>query len=536
MFHTQQIDTDRAGAAPMASFSVVAGFSAGARRRAPFLRLAAAVSALALLAGCELGPNFQRPAAPAVQGYTPEPLAAKTAVAGVAGGAAQHFAPGGDIPGQWWELFHSPALNGLIEQALAKNPTLQSAQAALREAQENLYAEEGGLGPTANGNAGATRESASPASLGEAGPAKTFDLYNASVGVSYSLDLFGGGRREVESLAATAEFQRFELEASYLSLTANVVTAAVQEASLRAQIAATGDILHIEGQQLDIIQRQFALGGASKADELAQEAQVAQTAAILPPLEKQLAQVRNQLSALGGRLPSEGQGAGGEFDLGSLHLPQDLPVSLPAQLVAQRPDIRAAAAELHETSALIGVATANQLPQITLTGNYGSESNRLGKLFSSGTGVWSLGGSLLQPIFNGGELRHEKRAAVAAYDKAAADYRTAVLTAFQNVADSLRALQYDADALAADAAAERAASASLDISREQLRSGAITYQSLLTAERAYQQTRITLVQAEAARYADTAALFQALGGGWWHRHDIAPHQLDALPALLGPTK
>lgn len=503
-----------------------------ARRSRAFVALSATAALALLLAGCEVGPDFLRPSAPKVKGYTPETLAGQTASAATAGGAAQAFVEGEDIPGQWWQLYHSRPLDRLIRQALARNPTLQSAQASLREAQENLYAAESGLAPAINGALNAQREKTSTAPLGHNGSGSTFNLFNASVSVSYALDLFGGGRREVESLAAATEFQRFQLEGTYLTLTANVVTAAVQEASLRAQIAATGDILAIERQQLDIVQRQFALGGVSKADELAQQAQVAQTAATLPPLQKQLAQVQNQLADLAGALPSEGAGA--SFELASLNLPERLPVSLPSKLVEQRPDIRAAEATLHQASAQIGVATANELPQITLTGSLGTETNRFSDLFKHGTGVWSLGAGLLQPLFDAGQLRHEKQAAVAAYDKAAADYRTTVLAAFQNVADSLRALQYDADALAADAAAERAAAASLDIARDQLRTGAITYQTLLTAERTYEQARISLVQAEGARYADTAALFQALGGGWWNRQDIRPGQIKDLPDLLKP--
>lgn len=477
---------------------------------------AAASAAAVLLAGCAVGPNFHRPAAPDVNGYTREPLPAQTASAAALGGAVQRFATGQDIPGQWWTLFHSSQLNALVEDALEANPGLQAAQAALRRARENVYAQGGSLFPAVNATVSATRQKASRAPTL---PSSIYSLYNASVSVSYTLDLFGGTRRQIEALAAQADYQRFQVEAAYLALTSNVVTAAVQEASLRAQIAATEELIKAETEQLGLVRRQFELGAASMAAVLAQEATLAQTQATLPPLQKQLAQVRNQLTALAGRFPS--QEISSTFDLSSLQLPQDLPVSLPSRLVEQRPDVRAAEAQLHEASAQIGVATANMLPQLTLSANLGSAALQAGKLFSSGTGIWSVSASLLQPLFHGGELLHRRRAAIAAYEQAAAQYRSTVLAAFQNVADALRALQSDADTLKAQVAAERSAAASLEIARRQFRVGAVSYLSLLDAQRTYQQARITLVQAQAGRYADTAALFQALGGGWWNRLDVA---------------
>jgi NodT family efflux transporter outer membrane factor (OMF) lipoprotein len=290
----------------------------------------------------------------------------------------------------------------------------------------------------------------------------------------------------------------------------------VQEASLRAQIAATQDIIDIESQQLDVLQHQFELGGASRAAVLAQAATLAQTRATLPPLAKQLAQERNLIATLAGRFPNDPPAE--TFELSTLYLPQELPLSLPSRLVEQRPDIRSAEALLHSASAQVGVATANMLPQITLTGQYGaiSTGNPL-----AGLPVWSIGAGLTQPLFRGGELLHARRAAVAAYEEAAAQYRSTVLTAFQNVADALRALQSDADALSAQVVAERAAADSLDIARRQFQLGAINYLLLLNAEQTYQQAHIALVQAQANRYADTAALFQALGGGWWNRRDVA---------------
>ena len=412
-------------------------------------------------------------------------------------------------------IFLRASLNALIEQALKGNPDLQAAEASLRQAQENVYAGEGVFFPAIDANGGVTREKFSPAAFGNTGsPASLFTLYNASVSVSYGIDIFGGARREIEALQALADVQRYQREAAYLALTANVVTAAVQEASLKAQVKATQDIVDIQQHQLDVLQEQFNLGAITKLPVLAQEAALAQTQTALSLLQKQLSQQHSELAILTGHFPSEKLEE--DFTLETLHLPEEIPVSLPSQLVEQRPDIQAAEAQLHAASADIGVATAAMLPQITLTGSYGWESASFSKVFSPSTNVWDLGAGLVQPIFHGGELLHQRRAAVAAYDKAEAQYRSAVLQAFKNVSDSLRALQFDADSLAAQDNAVRAASASLDMAQAQFKAGAISYLLLLDAERAYAQARIGQVQAQAARFADTAALFQALGGGWWN--------------------
>ncbi len=479
--------------------------------------LAAQMATTALLAGCMVGPDFLRPAAPDEADYTPEPLPA-TAAADVHGGAAQHFVRDLDIPGQWWTLFHSPALNAFVEQALKANPSLDAAKAALRQAQENVYAGQGALFPTVSGTLSTQREKFSGSSFGDPALSSTFSVQTAQLSVSYVFDVWGGTRRQIESLVAQTEFERFQLEAAYLSLSTNVVTAAVTEASLRGQIAATNDIIDVETQELGVLQQQFELGGTSKVAVLAQAATLAQTRATLPPLEKLLAQERNLLADLTGRFPNQDLGA--TFDLAALHLPPDLPVSLPSKLVEQRPDLRFTEAQLHAASAQIGVATANQLPQLSLSATLGTQAPA--NLVMPGSSFWSVGTSLTQTLFDAGTFLHKKRAAVAAYDQTAAQYRSTVLSAFQDVANALRALQSDADALQAQLAAERTAADSLAISRNQYRAGAITYLSLLTAEQTYQQTRISLVQAQANRFSDTAALFQALGGGWWNRSDVPP--------------
>ncbi len=469
------------------------------------------------LGGCAVGPDFHRPPAPDVAGYTRGPLAAQTASATTHGGEPQRFVRALDIPGQWWTLFRSEPLNRLIGQALRGNPDLDAAQAALRQANEQVLARAGGLLPSVGAAIQSERARAPVAGalIGGRPYIPTFSVTTASLSLFYAPDVFGGMRRQIESLAAQAEYQRFQLEATYLTLTANVVIAAVQEASLRGQIRAVEEILRIDGDELDLVRQKFRVGVVSQADVLLQKAALEQTRASLPALQKQLAQVTGRLTALAGRLPSQEVRA--TFDLDSLRLPRELPVSLPSRLVRQRPDVRAAEAQLHAASAAVGVATANQLPQFSITAAFGASAT--GSETFPGSGVWSVAGSAAQTLFDAGALLHKKRAAVAAFDQAAAQYRSTVIGAFHGVSDALRALQFDADALAAQDAAERSAFASLDLARRQFRANTADYLTVLSAERTWEQARTGLVQAQGNRYADTAALFQALGGGWWNRAD-----------------
>jgi NodT family efflux transporter outer membrane factor (OMF) lipoprotein len=486
----------------------------------------AALSVLALSA-CAVGPDFAVPPAPAVSGYTPEGQLATTVSVDIAGGVAQKFDSGRDIPGEWWKVFHSKELDGLIAEALQANPSLQAAQAALWQAKENLYAQQGHLLPSLDANASDTRQQFSPAEFGQPGAPLIFNLFQTTLNISYTPDVFGGQRRLIETQAALADYQRFQLEATYLTLTSNVVTAAVQEASLRGQIDATRDIIKSDTEQLGVVRNQFDAGAASRTDVLTQQSAVAAAEATLPPLQKQLEQQRHVLLALIGRFPNDARND--HLTLASLRLPTDLPVSLPSQLVEQRPDVRAAQTQLHQASAQIGVAIANRLPQFTLTGDYGSAAVTTAALFTPGALIWSAAASGTQPLFHGFTLLHQQRAAEAAYDQAGAQYRSTVLAAFQNVADALRALQFDAATLKAQRAALRDASETLDLARGQYRLGAITYLILLNAQNSYQQALLAVVQAQAARYADTAALFQALGGGWWNRADVAPNPYTPDP-------
>ena len=472
-----------------------------------------------LLAGCAVGPNFKKPAAPEVSSYTPTPLSTTSGTTNVTGGEPQHFVSGSDIPGEWWALFHSKPLNDLIELSLSNNPTIKAAQAALTAAKENVLVQKGSYYPNIGAAFSAARQKSSQAiSPTPNSGALYFSLYTPQVNVSYVPDVFGLNRRTVESLKAEEGQARFALVATHITLSANVAAAAIQEAALRGQIDATRQLVTVSSNMLAALRLQFAMGYAARLDVAAQESQLAQVAATLPPLLKQLAQQRHLLAVLSGRFPS--QEPAEQFELASLQLPQELPVSLPSQLVAQRPDVRQAEESLHAASAQVGIAVANRLPNITLSADAGTMALEAGQMFSSGNAFWTLAGGVAQPVFQGGALLHKERAARAAYTQAAEQYRATVLTAFQNVADSLNALQEDANGLSAAAAARDAAKVSLDLAQEQFKSGYAGYLSLLTAEQAYQQALINLVQAQANRYADTAALFQALGGGWWHRADL----------------
>jgi NodT family efflux transporter outer membrane factor (OMF) lipoprotein len=478
------------------------------------------LAGVAIIAGCTSGPDYKQPDKPKEQGYTPETLDLQTTSApGAEGGVAQAFAQGRDIPGDWWTLFRSEELSALVNEALRANPDLDAAQASLRQANETFYAQQAGLFPTLSANGSAQQTKATGATFGQA-QTFTFGVTSASLNVAYSPDIFGGVRRQVEAQAAQVEVQRFALEATYLTLSSNVVVAAVNLASLRGQIAVTEQVIRLETDAINLVQTQFRLGGASQADVLQQQANLRATEATLPPLQKQLAIQRNQLMTLLGRPPTENAGQG--LQLASLHLPEELPLSLPSQLVEQRPDVRSAEAQLRVASANIGVAVAAQLPQFNITSSVGYASAGLASLFVPGAQVWSLGLSIAQTLFDAGKLDHQKKAAIAAYDAAAAQYRSIVLTAFQDVANALRSVQADAEGLRTAVASEETAAASLNLVQQQYQLGAVNYLNLLTAQQTYQTAVINRVKAQAVRYSDTAALFQALGGGWWNRTDVKP--------------
>jgi NodT family efflux transporter outer membrane factor (OMF) lipoprotein len=488
--------------------------------RAPLL-IAALV--LLLAAGCAVGPDFKRPAAPEVSDYTATALSTTVSTANVSGGEAQRFARGSDLAGDWWTLFHSRPLNDLIEQSLTNNPDLKAAQAALSVARENVLAQRGTYYPSVSASFSASRQrQAGTISPAPSSNAFLYNLFTPQVSVAYVPDVFGLNRRTVESLQAQEQAVRFQMLATYTTLTANVVVTAVQLGSVQTQIDATHELIDINSSMVQILRYQFDKGYVSRLDVAAQESQLAQVTATLPPLLKQAAQLRDLLAVLAGQFPT--QASHENFALASLQLPQELPVSLPSALVAQRPDVLQAEANMHAASARIGVAIANRLPNIQLTADAGSTALAMSQVFTSGTGFWGLGAAATAPLFEGGTLLHQERAAKAAYVQAAEQYRSTVLTAFQNVADTLTALEQDAEGLKAAAAATDAAKVTLELSQRQLKSGYASSLALLNAEQTYQQALINLVQAQANRYADTAALFQALGGGWWNRADLVTDQ------------
>ncbi|MDB5987218.1 MAG: efflux system, outer rane lipoprotein NodT family [Nevskia sp.] len=491
-----------------------------------------AACALTILSGCAVGPDFKTPPAPAAERYGNQPLPPETGTAPGAAGAAQAFVISNQLPAQWWQQFGSERLSALVLEAFAGSPSTASAEAALRQAYANYQAQRAGLLPFFDGKADAQRQKINGAAFGTPGAGNfIYNLFDASVNVSYNLDLFGGVRRGVEAQAAQVDYQRFQLEAAYQTLAANVVTSSVTEARLRALLAAQQAIIADEQDTLRITEVRFQAGAVSSANVLTARSNLASDQATLPSLQQQLDQAQNQLAVYLGKAPSER--ATSNFELSEFTLPLQIPVSLPSELVRQRPDVRAAEAQLHGASANVGVATANMLPQIQLTGSYGVESSKTSNLFDNG--VWSIGANITQPLLHFGELSAKRRAALAAYDGAAADYKLTVLRAFQDVANALTALQTDAAALAAQYAAMDAAKASLALSEKQLKLGGISYLDLLTAQQQYQRANTNYLTALAARYADTAALFQALGGGWWNRPAANGTQQGAAAPATGAT-
>ena len=512
-------------------------------------RAAAAAAVLAtllttlLLGGCAVGPDFVQPAAPGASGYTVSALPDTTASAPGTAGAAQRLAYAHDLQADWWRLFKSPALDTLVEQALAAHPSLTAAQAALRIAQANVAAQQGYFWPTLQasyapsrskiaGNQGGnspglqgdgsviSTQANLPASQGGTAPFNAPVIYNfhtAQLSVGFVPDVFGGNARQVEALGASADYQYFQLQAASITLASNVVAAAIQEALLRQQTAVVTEIIAAGEQSVGILDRQWRAGLASQLDLALQRSALAQTRQLLPPLQKQHQQTLDLLRALLGLAQDATLPA--TVDLATLTLPEDLPLSLPSQLVLQRPDVRAARALLQAASAEVGVAVANRLPQFAINGNAGGAAARFGQMFWGSGQFFSFSANIAQTLFDGGTLKNRQLAAEAALQQAGAQYQLTVITAFQNVADVLQAVYADAQALQASDEAERTARTALDLLKRQWRAGYIDRLALLAGEQVYRQNTITLIQAQATRLGDTAALFQALGGGWWNAPD-----------------
>ena len=489
------------------------------------------LTSLLLLNGCAVGPNYTRPTAPLPKTYTSKSLGSATVATQTKLGKAQKFVANEDIPAQWWTLFHSKPLNDLIAASLKHNPEVSAAQAALRAALENVYAQRGAFYPFLGASFSPTKQQvATILTSALASNQNNYALYTGQLYISYTPDVFGGIRRQLESLVAQAKFQGLQLEATYLTLSTNVVNAAIQEAAAREQIIATKQIIASQAKILNMLKQRLNLGDSSLADIAAQEAALAASEATLPPLEKQFALQSNLLNALTGRFPDDKLTP--EFNLNTLQLPTELPLSLPSTLIEHRPDIRAVEEQMHAANAMIGIAIANRLPNFTIgLTNGGTAATRISSLFASNTPFWTLAGIITQPIFDAGTLKHKQRSAQANYEQSAAQYRSTVINAYQNVADTLKAIKFDANALHAASKAERAALRSLSISKQQLVLGDSSTLFVLINEQLYLQAKLNLILAQANRLSDTVALFQALGGGWWNK-PCTPNRVRTYAKLI----
>jgi NodT family efflux transporter outer membrane factor (OMF) lipoprotein len=457
---------------------------------------------------CAVGPDFRRPDAPTDKGYVPEPVKPTA----VADGQSQRFTEGLPVEPNWWRMLRCPALDSIVSQALAGNQSLEAARATLRQSQDSLRAGYGVFFPQVDAKAGVSRQLYNPGVPNV--PSSTFNLFSLSGTVSYSLDIWGGQRRQVEALGAAVDAQRYTLAATYVILTSNVVDAVIAQAAYRDEIDATKATLALLREQVRISEAQATGGTVPFANVLSLQSQVASTEATLPPLEEKIDQAADLLAALTGTTPANWRQP--SLALSDMRLPADLPLSVPSQLVRQRPDVLIAEAELHAANATIGVATAAMLPNLTLSGALGTNSTTAGNLFAPASVVWSLGAGVTQPIFHGGTLYYQRKAAIDARDAAAADYRQTVLAAFEQVVDTLRGLGHDADALKAQTEAVETAQKALLLMQANYEAGIATYLQVLIADGQYLQAKTGYVEAVAQRLQDTVALFVALGGGWWN--------------------
>jgi NodT family efflux transporter outer membrane factor (OMF) lipoprotein len=484
---------------------------------------------LAVMSGCAVGPNFKRPEPPAVESYITGSMPAATLASD---GTAQRFDKNREIPVDWWRLFNSPGVDQAVNEALERNQSLQAAQASLRQAQNILRAGYGVFYPQLNAGLNASREKTSPAITGGTAPSRIFNLFTLSASVSYVLDVFGGERRFVESLGAQVDYQHAQLTAAYITLSGNVVNTMIARAGYHDQIKATEQIIDLERDQLKLTEAQAQAGLIPYANLLSLESQLAAVEATLPPLRQRLNQADHLLAVLTGRTPVEWSPR--EVELADLALPGDLPLTLPSELVRRRPDILAAEAQLHSASAEIGVATAAMFPSFSLNGSYGVGSNTPGNLFRSSNGFWNLGANVTAPLFRGGSLWYGRQAAMDAYQASAANYRQTVLVAFAQVADTLRAIEHDAELVQAESHALAASEEARRLIQANYEAGTANYVQVLIANSQYQQAKINYIQAEAQRFQDSVALFVALGGGWWSREEKAQAGALVTTGSAGP--
>jgi NodT family efflux transporter outer membrane factor (OMF) lipoprotein len=469
------------------------------------------VAALVAWPGCAVGPNFVPPDAPKVDRYTPSPTPTTTVSAD---GTAQRLLTDQQLSAEWWHVLSCPSLDAIVAEAMAHSPTIDSAQASLQRSQDNLRAGYGVFFPQLDGQANFARQKYNPLRVGENVPSTVFNLFTVAATVNYTIDIWGGQRRAVEALGAAADAQRFTLLATYLMLSSNVVNTVIAQAGYRDEVRATEHLLALEKAQVAIAEIQARAGTVPYSNVLSLESQLASTEASLPALRQKIDEADDLLAILAGRTPAEWKQS--SFVLADFKLPADLPLSLPSQLVRQRPDVLVAEAQLHSANAQIGVTTAAMLPNITLSGTFGLTNSDGFQLFSAASGFWSLAAGLTQPLFHGGTLWYQNKAAIDARDQTAAIYRQTVLLAFEQVADTLRALAHDAEALEAQSRSLKAAEEALRLIQINYQTGIATYLQVLTADGQYQQAQLAYIQAQAQRLQDTVALFVALGGGWWN--------------------
>jgi NodT family efflux transporter outer membrane factor (OMF) lipoprotein len=468
------------------------------------------VATASALASCAVGPNFDQPKPPDTSGYLHP--SSDTAPVRPQAQDVQNISQGAELAGEWWQLFHSPQLDEVVRTSIAASPTLVAANATLAEAREEVTVARAAFLPTVSAAAGAQRAGTGAARA--PGTGATANLYSIGLSTSYSPDIFGGTRRAVEQQQALADFQRNELAAAYLTLTGSVVNEVLIIASTRLQIKTTEDLIASDRKNLALTQRAFEVGIVPRSDVLTADSQLAADLTQLPSLHKQLDQAYDALAVLAGRAPSEWQVQ--PFDIEQFTLPRDIPLSLPARLVRQRPDVLAAEMQLHAASAAIGVAVAQEFPDISLSASITREALRAADLFHQFDTLWGAEGSLTQPIFKGGALRAQVRAARDAFKAEAATYRVVVLEALGQVADDLWALQYDAQTLTVDRHSMDVAFEALKLQQQSYSVGTTTALSLIAAERTYAQARLSYVSARVQQFTDSASLLTALGGGWWN--------------------
>jgi NodT family efflux transporter outer membrane factor (OMF) lipoprotein len=468
------------------------------------------VVAASALASCAVGPNFHRPNPPDTSGYL-HPSSDSAPVQPQAQDV-QNISPGAELAGEWWQLFHSAQLDEVVRNAIAASPTLVAANATLAGAREEVTVARAAFLPSVSAAAEAQR--AGTGALRAPGTGTTANLYSIGLSTSYNLDIFGGTRRAVEQQQALADFQRNELAAAYLTLTGNVVNEVLTIASTRLQITTTEELIASDRKNLALTQRAFDVGIVPRSDVLTADTQLAADLSQLPSLHKQLDQAYDALAVLSGRAPSEWQVQ--PFDIDQFTPPRDIPVSLPARLVQQRPDVLAAEMQLHAASAAIGVAVAQEFPDISLSASITREALRAADLFHQFGTLWGVGGSLTQPLFKGGALSAQVRAARDTFKAEAATYQAVVLEALGQVADDLWALQYDAQILTVDRHSMDVAFEALKLQQQSYSVGTTTVLNLIAAERTYAQARLSYVNARVQQFTDSASLLTALGGGWWH--------------------